>query len=42
MVTLTVSVNLFKLSTTDRDFVLKLIDEMGGYDQDAEKQPQTT
>jgi hypothetical protein len=41
-VTLTVSVNLFELSTADRNFLLKLIDEMGGYDQEVEKQPQTT
>jgi hypothetical protein len=41
-VTLTVSVNLFELSTSDREFVLKLIDEMSGYDQEAKKQPQTT
>jgi hypothetical protein len=40
-VTLTVSVNLFKLSPSDREFVLKLIDEMGAYQQAAE-QPETT
>lgn len=40
-VTLTVSVNLFQLSPSDREFVLKLIDEMSAYQQKAE-QPQTT
>jgi hypothetical protein len=39
-VTLTVSVNLFELSTADRNFVLKLIDEMASYGQEAEKRPE--
>jgi hypothetical protein len=38
-VTLAVSVNLFELSKEDRNFVLKLIDEMSDYDQEASKQP---
>jgi len=39
-VTLAVSVNLFDLSKTDRQFVLKLIDEMSEYDQEVDKQSQ--
>jgi hypothetical protein len=35
-VTLTVSVNLFDLSTSDRDFVLHLIDKMKGYKSEKE------
>jgi hypothetical protein len=38
-VTLAVSVNLFDLSTEDREFVLGLIDEMRNYDQEAGTQP---